>query len=30
MLLFVLACSSHFVLVLFSISNEILRDDTAL
>lgn len=30
MLLFVLAYSSHFVLVLFSISNEILRDDTAL
>jgi len=30
MLLFVLVYSSHFVLVLFSISNEILRDDTAL
>lgn len=30
MLQSVLVCSSHFVLVLVSISNEILRDDTAL
>lgn len=29
-LLFLLVCSSHFILVPFTICNEILRDDTAL